>query len=95
VLRSDLALGPRWPDSTGVAGLAGARALGTLVLVGDGAAHGIDPDGGALGGPAGRSALMELGPDAVVVSAVGATAAEVRAGLNRPRLPAREGFVST
>jgi urease accessory protein len=96
LLRSDLAIGPRWPDSTGVAGLDGARCIGTLVLVGEGVdgAHGCGAGEAGPGAP-GRSAAMELGPDAMVVSAVGETAASVRAGLARPRLPAREGFVTT
>lgn len=32
VLRSDVAVGPRWPESLGPGGIDGARALGTLVV---------------------------------------------------------------
>jgi urease accessory protein len=96
LLRSDLAVGPRWPDSTGVAGLDGARCLGTLVLVGEAEAEPVDEP---RPGTPGRFAAMRLAPDAVIVSALGRTAAEVRNGLLRPAashpLRVREGFVTT
>lgn len=78
LLRSDLVVGPRWPDSLGPAGLAGAGAVGSLLLVGR---HVGPPGPPALPAPAveaARGEALELDADAVLVSAVGTSARAVR-----------------
>jgi urease accessory protein len=67
LLRNDLALGPVWPGSDGPAGAGAARAVGTLVVVGEAAAR-IELPPAVDGVRTGRS---ELGPDAVLLTSVG------------------------
>ena len=92
VLRTDLAVGPRWPDSTGPAGTGGARCIVTVVEVGGELPPAVTGSAGA------RAAVLALGDEAHVVAALGADLATVRASL-APRseraLSAREGFVNT
>jgi urease accessory protein len=66
LLRNDLAVGPGWPDSTGPAGTAGARVLGTALLVG--------VDLGAIDAPPSdgiRVGAFRLAEDAALVTALG------------------------
>jgi urease accessory protein len=89
LLRSDVALGPRWPETLGAGGIDGARAVGTRLVVGAAPAdRPIEVDGA-------RAAVLPIGPDAAVVSAVGGTAWAVRRALHGAPLCTREGFVST
>ncbi|MGE3619142.1 MAG: urease accessory protein UreD [Acidimicrobiia bacterium] len=82
---AEVAVGPAWPTSTGPGGLAGARALGTLVVLGP---HG--PGSGAWRlGPA-RGAVMELARGGWCASAVAPGAAAVAAWLDEAEArPAR------
>jgi urease accessory protein len=96
VLRTDLAVGPRWPGSQGPAGVgAGTRAVGTAVVVGPGAerlrADADDPHAdradepatGASGPPGMRLAILPLAdPDAVMVTVVGPSAGLVSVALD-------------
>lgn len=78
LLRTEHALGPRWPGSTGPAGTGGQRAVGTLLAVGAGSrCLRIPPPAAGV-----RVARAELATDAVVVSAVAGTARAVRAALD-------------
>jgi urease accessory protein len=94
LLRSDLALGPRWPASLGPGGVDGAGAVGTELWVGLDPAAGLavgplgsaaqppaDPTAGAAADTPARAERLELGRGAVVVSAVGGSARSVRSGL--------------
>jgi urease accessory protein len=76
VVRSDLAVGPRWPDSLGPAGIGAARAIGTQLVVG--APHREPPDSGS----GVRCEALELGCGAVLVTALGDSAAGVSAALD-------------
>ena len=64
LLRSTLLLGPRWPHADGPAGVDHARAVAQTLVVG------AEPAACGVGAPVEgvRSALMELGPDAVMIS---------------------------
>jgi urease accessory protein len=76
LLRNDLALGPRWPGSLGPAGTAGARAVGTVLVVGaEGVEHHADV------GEA-RVAVVPLGDRATLVTALAPTHAELEAVLD-------------
>lgn len=87
LLRTEHALGPCWPGSSGPAGAGGHRAVGTLVVVGApaaaaaSAAGGLDPEGAIEGG--GRAAWVEPAPGAVVLWAVAPSARSLRAVLDR------------
>lgn len=81
LLRTEHAFGPRWPGSTGPAGSAGHRAVGTLVVVGPPA---VDVAGlMAVPGAGADIACAELAPDAVVVWGVAATATALRSMLDQ------------
>lgn len=79
LLRTEQALGPRWPGSTGPAGTGGHRAVGTLVVVGPGARHA--PVASAVGSA--RVAASAIASDAVVVTAVAPTARSLRLALDQ------------
>ena len=81
LLRTELVAGPRWPGSLGPAGTAGARAIGTLVLVGHPRADASVP-------PGVRLAIQELSPDALLVTALGTRSSDVTAALDA-LVPAR------
>jgi urease accessory protein len=74
LLRADTALGPRWPDAEGPAGTAGARASGTVLVVGPDRDATTDPSvpttlaPGQV--PAARAARLDLGPGAAMVVAL-------------------------
>ncbi len=74
LLRSDSALGPRWPDAQGPAGNAGARASGTVLVVGphrDATTDPAVPTTLAPGQvPGSRAARLDLGPGAAIVVAL-------------------------
>jgi urease accessory protein len=90
VLRTDVVVGPRWPGSLGPGGTGAVRGIGSLLAVSADASALLDvrPDGGtdadrrgiAAGDRAGaRWAATSLAhDDAVLVTAVGTTAASVR-----------------
>lgn len=83
LLRTEHAVGPRWPGSTGPVGTGGHRAFGTLVVIGPAARR-------VAATPLGRPALVacaELADDAVVVWALAPTARALREVLDRA-LPA-------
>jgi urease accessory protein len=63
LIRSDLALGPVWPGSSGPAGAGQALAVATVVVVGPDARHLVLPE---LDGV--RSAVLRIADDAVVCS---------------------------
>ena len=68
LLRTEVAAGPRWPGSLGPGGTAGAKAVGTLLVVGPcGEAPGVDA---ALA----RGSVQWLAVDAVLVTAVASAA---------------------
>jgi urease accessory protein len=69
LLRTEVPLGPRWPASDGPAGTAGARAVGSLLVIGCPAAP-VSTDASA--------AVLAIGPDAWLVTAVAAGASELR-----------------
>lgn len=75
LLRSDLAVGPRWPGSLGPAGTAGARAVGTVLLVNRSVAACTAPEGVRL-------AVQELRDGAQLITAVAARAGALRAALD-------------
>jgi urease accessory protein len=82
LLRTDLALGPRWPGSLGPAGVGGARSVGTVLLVGA-APTSAPPVPGV------RWAATALGRDgAHLVTAVGDEVAPMAAVLDRVVPPA-------
>lgn len=87
LLRTEHAVGPLWPGSTGPAGTGGRRALGTLTVVGP-LARDVKPPAGDGGT---RAALLELGEDAVMVTAVATTARALRAVLDQALLDLRSG----
>lgn len=87
LLRTEHAVGPRWPGSTGPAGTGGRRALGTLTVVGPAAREVKPPKSEGVT----RAALLELAEDAVVVSAVATTARALRAFLDQALLDLRTG----
>ena len=89
LLRNDLAVGPGAPGWDGPAGLGGGRAAGSVVVV-DPAWETVGPPAASVRGP--NAALMPLadGP-AVLISAVGADHAAVRAGLAPITQVARAG----
>jgi urease accessory protein len=62
LLRTEIAVGPRWPDSLGPAGTAGARAVGTVVAVG--------VDLVPVAHPGVRSVLQPLADGAVLLTAL-------------------------
>lgn len=72
LLRSDLAVGPRWPASDGPARLAGFGAVGSLVLVGA-AAHEVEQLVAvqARRSDATHTAVLRLCEDAAIVTALG------------------------
>lgn len=94
LVRTDVAAGPRWPDSPGPAGLDGARCLGTLLVVGDpnrepvGDVRQEGPTSPTGSGSADgvRAGAMELAPGITLVTALADTAGAVRRGLDRPML---------
>lgn len=76
--RSDLAVGPRWPAAEGPAVLAGARAAGTMLLVGpDGA-----PPVSATTTEGARIAASPLGGPATLVAALAATGGRLASALD-------------
>jgi urease accessory protein len=79
-LRNDLAVGPRWPASLGPAGVAGARALGTAVVVGPGAPPPAEAHPGAAGGDV-RAAALRVTDTTTLVVALGRRAEEVTGAL--------------
>ena len=81
LIRTEHALGPRWPGSVGPAGSAGHRAVGTLVVMGPAA---VDVAGRvAVPGAGAHIACAELAPDAVVVWGVASTATALRSMLDQ------------
>jgi urease accessory protein len=76
LLRSDVAVGPAWPGSLGPAGLAGARAFGTLLVVGRAVPDVCPPDGVRL-------AVSALEGPAVLVTAVADRPSQLTAALDR------------
>ncbi len=84
LLRSEVALGGRWPEADGPAGVDGARAVGSLLVVGDARrraqlvalADDVAADGIRL-------AVLELDGPAVLLSVVGDRAVTVGAVLDR------------
>lgn len=78
LLRNDLTVGPAWPGSDGPAGVGPARAVGTLVLVGPRAAE----TGPAVPVDGVRVGRCELGPGAVLVTALGDRPSLVRSVLD-------------
>ena len=66
LLRSTLLLGPCWPHADGPAGVDHARAVAQTLVVG------AEPAACGVGAPVEgvRSAVMALGPDAVLVSEI-------------------------
>lgn len=87
LLRTEHAVGPRWPGSTGPAGTGGRRALGTLTIVGP-RARDVKPPAGNGGT---RVSLVELEEDAVMVTAVATTARALRGVLDEALLDLRSG----
>ncbi len=75
LLRTDLLLGPRWPGAEGPAGTAGARVVGTALVVGH-------PVRSITAGPEVRAAAYPLADDAVMVTALGDAVEPVEALLN-------------
>jgi urease accessory protein len=75
LLRTELAVGPRWPGSLGPAGVAGARAVGSLLLVG------MAPDPAVTPATV-RLAVQVLDASAVLVTALGDRAADIGAALD-------------
>lgn len=73
LLRTQLAVGPRWPGSLGPAGTAGTRAIGSLLVVGAGPTHPVDGI---------RAAVQRLDVDAVLVTALAPRADALRAALD-------------
>ncbi len=76
--RTEHAGGPRWPGSTGPAGMGGYRALGTLTVVGAATRGLVVP-------PVGEQSLLaasEVADDAVVICAVARTARMLRETLD-------------
>lgn len=93
LLRSDVALGPRWPASLGPAGAGeGCRAVGTLLVAGPTAAFvrrawaaggpGGVPAAGVAGAGAVRAAVLDLDGPGVVLGAVAARAGALAAVLD-------------
>ena len=83
LLRTEQALGPRWPGSDGPAGMAGHRAVGMVLVVGPQApalALPVGEDG--ADGPV-RIAVSHVADDAVIVAAVARTARALRLALDR------------
>ena len=72
LLRTDLAVGSRWPWSTGPAGTDGRRVIGTVVVVGT-----SRPDLALDDVPGVRAAVLRLDGPAVMVTAAGDSAAAV------------------
>jgi urease accessory protein len=66
LLRNELTVGPRWPGSLGPAGIDGARAVGTVVAVGEPCAA------ATVGGV--HLAVLPLGDDASLVTATAPSA---------------------
>jgi urease accessory protein len=88
VLRTELAVGPRWPGSRGPAGTDGARAVGTLVLVG------LAEDVAAADVPGVRLAVQRLSPDAVLVSALAGHVGVLQEALDRVLYSVRSTMAS-
>jgi urease accessory protein len=74
LIRNDLALGPRWPGSSGPAGVGDSLAVATVIVVGPAARQLELPE---LAGV--RSAVLRLAEDAAVVSAVADRPGQCRA----------------
>lgn len=75
--RNELVVGPRWPGSEGPSGTGGARAFGSLLTVGPGAASVRDSNEPGL-----RRAVMRLAPDVTLMSVLADRAGAVRAALD-------------
>lgn len=73
LLRTELPVGPRWPGSSGPAGLDGAGAVGSIVAVGWG-----EPALPPAAAAEVRAAVVRLADDAWLVTALAARAAELR-----------------
>lgn len=84
LLRHELRAGPRSPGWDGPAGLAGARAVGQLALVGHSF---VPPSGTPVAGP--HAAVLGLEGPGVLVTALGGDAPGVRRALDEGRRCAR------
>lgn len=73
LVRTELAVGPRWAGSLGPAGTAGMRAVGSLLVVGAAMGHAVE---GA------RAAVQQLDLDAVLVTVLAPTASALRVALD-------------
>jgi urease accessory protein len=73
LLRNDLAVGPRWPEYAGPAGVGAARVVATTLVVGGSVK--LQPSSGV------RLAAMPIGPDATLVTALGCSVEAVRAAV--------------
>ena len=77
LLRTELPVGPRWPGSAGPAGLDGARAVGSLVIVRGG--EPAAPEGVIEGA---RCGVVQLSQDAWLLTVIAANSAAVRRTLD-------------
>jgi urease accessory protein len=86
LLRNDLAVGPRWPDSLGPAGTGpGTGAVGTCLIVGPGSVGA----GGATGVAGARGEVLALADDACLVTVIAPRASAVTAALDGSEASAR------
>lgn len=69
LLRTEMPLGPRWPWSAGPAGTAGARAIGSLVMIGHATIPTVDDE---------HTSAVALGDDSWLVTAVANDARRLR-----------------
>jgi urease accessory protein len=76
LLRTDLGVGPVWPHWDGPAGVGGAGAVATVVVVGRAMPDAPEVDDG-------RAAVLDLGDEAVVLSAVARRPSALRAAVAR------------
>jgi urease accessory protein len=83
LLRTELAVGPRWPGSLGPAGTAGARAVGTVVAVGI--------DLAVVAVPGVRMAVQPLAEGAVLLTAVADRPGDLTAALDQASSPGAWG----
>ena len=89
LLRNTLLLGPRWPHADGPAGVDHARAVAQTLVVG------AEPAACGVGAPVEgvRSASMELGPDAAMISEL--TSDPGRLAASSERAPDARGVAAT
>jgi urease accessory protein len=84
VIRSELAVGPRWPDSLGPAGIGGARCVGTRLDVDPSSGiSGLAHQGGSVpGAGSGSAEVFDLGPGIRLITALGAAVTAVEHALD-------------